>query len=270
MTIGDNAFTGSIPDIYQRYLVPLLFQPWARLIADRAAELQPRRILELAAGTGVVTAALIQACPRSEIVATDLNPAMLDIARRSAPTGGQVSFLAADACHLPFDMGTFDVAVSQFGMMFYPDCIRGFAEAARILTPEGTYLALVWGGLDENPVSEAIQHAMNKAFPHDPPRFLARTPFSYHDADHILEDARSGGFERVSVERITLPHPRLPSDGAAIGMITGSPLYAEIDKLGPDAINVALAAAKAELTSVSDEDGRIAATMTALMITARR
>lgn len=270
MTIGDNAFTGSIPDLYQRYLVPLLFQPWADIVASRAMELHPRRIVEMAAGTGVLTAAMIQACPKCEIVATDLNPAMLDIARRTAPKGAQASFLAADACRLPFDSDSFDLAVSQFGMMFYPDRIRGFAEAARVLHSDGTYMALVWGGLDENPVAEAVQHAMNKAFPADPPRFLARTPYGYNDADHVFEDARAGGFERVSVERLTLPHPRVTADSAADGLILGTPLMAAIEERGPDAVKTALAAAKVELEAVSDDEGHIVATMTALLITARR
>lgn len=269
MTVGDTAFTGSIPDIYQRYLVPLLFQPWADIIASRAMELRPNRVVEMAAGTGVLTAAMIKACPQCEIVATDLNPTMLDVARRTAPLGAQVSFLAADACRLPFDSGSFDLGVSQFGMMFYPDRVRGFAEAARVLHPDGTYIAVVWGGLDENAVAEAVQHAMNKSFPADPPRFLARTPYGYNDADRIFEDARAGGFERVSVERITLPHPRVTTESAAEGLIMGTPLLAAVEERGPDAVDRALAAAKAELVSVSDDEGRIAATMTALLITAR-
>lgn len=269
MTVGDTAFTGNIPDLYQRYLVPLLFQPWADIVAARAMLLHPKRVLETAAGTGVLTAAMILACPKCEIVATDLNPAMLDVARTTAPSGAQVSFLAADACRLPFVDHSFDLAVSQFGMMFYPDRVRGFAEIARVLRPDGTYLALVWGGLDENPVSEAVQHAMNKAFPDDPPRFLARTPFGYHDAERIFEDARSGGFESVSVERLTLPHPPVSADHAAQGLIYGSPLLAELETHGPDAPARALDAAKAELANVSDEQGRIASTMTALLITAK-
>lgn len=266
--MGDTAFTGSIPDLYQRHLAPLLFQPWADILAARAIELYPKRVLETAAGTGVLTAAMIHSCPHCEIVATDLNPSMLDIARTTAPSGAQVSFMAADACRLPFDADSFDVVVSQFGMMFYPDKVRGFAEAARVLVPGGTYLALVWGGLDENPVSEAVQHALNRAFPDDPPRFLARTPFGYHDAERIFEDARAAGFDLVSVERLTLPHPRVSADSAAEGLIYGTPLLAELETIGADAPATALAAVRTELESVSDEEGRIASTMTALLITA--
>src|SRR5256885_6272735 len=120
MGATDTGFAGSIPAIYDRYMVPLLFAPYAALVAERAKALAPSRILETAAGTGVVTEALHRALPDAEIIATDLNPPMLEqaAARVSAP---KVRFQQGDALDLPFDGDSFDLVVCQFGVMFFPD-----------------------------------------------------------------------------------------------------------------------------------------------------
>src|SRR5438270_13193608 len=104
MSATDTVFAGSIPAIYDRYMVPLLFAPYAALVADRAKALAPRRILETAAGTGVVTQALHRALPDAEIIATDLNPPMLEQAALRV-NAANVRFQQADAVDLPFDAG---------------------------------------------------------------------------------------------------------------------------------------------------------------------
>lgn len=270
MTNRDTDFTGNIASLYRQHMVPLFFQPWAELVAGQVATLAPTRIVETAAGTGVLTAALAERCPDAEIIATDLNSAMLEVARSTVPTGAHVHFTPADACDLPFEDGRFDVACSQFGIMFYPDRVKGYAEAARVLRPGGTMIAAVWASLAENRVSEAIQDAMEATFLANPPRFLARTPFGYHDADLIVREAQEGGFDQVSVERITLPHPRVRIASAAEGLILGSPLRTEVEARGPGATRLAVDAARRALADLADEQGIIDETMTALIITARR
>ncbi len=116
MTGRDTVFAGSIPAIYDRCMVPLIFAPYAALVAERAKAFGPKRILETAAGTGVVTEALHRALPDAEIVATDLNPPMLEQAARRV-SAGTVHFHHADALDLPFDDGSFDLVVCQFGVM---------------------------------------------------------------------------------------------------------------------------------------------------------
>ena len=270
MTKADTAFTGNIPNLYQKHLVPLLFGPWAELLANRAATFSPRRVLETAAGTGVLTSALVRSCPGADIVATDLNSAMLEVARSGLPGDAPVRLLPADACALPFGDATFDLACSQFGIMFYPDRVKSYSEAVRVLRPRATLIAAVWGSLDDNPVSQAAQRSMEVAFPDDPPRFLARTPFSYHDAETILDEAKRGGFASVAVERIVLPHPPLPADDAVRGLVYGSPLRAEIEERGPGALKRAAEAVASGLCGLLDREGRIDASMTALIIIARR
>src|SRR6478672_959396 len=159
MASVDVRFSGSVPANYERYMVPLLFRPYAEELARRAMVLRPRRILETAAGTGVVTAALAAALPDAEIVATDLNQAMLDVAKTRVDAAN-VSFRQADALDLPFGDGEFDLVVCQFGVMFYPDKVRGNAEARRVLRDGGHYVAVIWDRLDRNPASQIAHDAV--------------------------------------------------------------------------------------------------------------
>src|SRR4051812_27866669 len=133
MRSADVAFGGSIPALYDRYLGPLLFEPYAVDLADRLARLTGGRVLETAAGTGTVTRALARSLPESvEIIATDLNQAMLDYAA-AQPIARAVKWKQADALHLSFEDQAFVAVVCQFGAMFFPDKIAGFREAHRVL-----------------------------------------------------------------------------------------------------------------------------------------
>ena len=114
-------FTSSIAGFYDRYLGPLIFVDYAEDLARRAAALHPARVLETAAGTGVVTRALARLlAAEAEITATDLNQAMLDFAA-AQPGSERVTWRQADAQRLPFEDGSFDMVLCQFGVMFFPD-----------------------------------------------------------------------------------------------------------------------------------------------------
>lgn len=226
----DSKFSGSIPQIYERYLVPLIFQPYADDLAARVAQRQPRDVLELAAGTGVVTRALAQALPpAATIVATDLNQPMLDQAA-AIGTIRPVTWQQADAALLPFPDGSFDVVACQFGVMFFPDKAKAYAEARRVLKPGGQFIFNVWDRLEENEFADGVTRALGEMFPEDPPRFLARTPHGYHDIPTILHDLAQGGFGSIP-EWLTLParsradSPALP----AFAYCQGTPLRNEIE-----------------------------------------
>lgn len=261
----DSAFAGSIPAIYEQCLVPVLFAPYAEDLVARAAALRPRRVLELAAGTGAVSHALAAALPDAEIVATDLNPAMLAVAaaRGAAPN---LSFAPADAQALPFADGAFDLVLAQFGAMFFPDRPAAYAEARRVLAPGGTLLFNVWGPLEDNPGSAAIHRAVRAALPEPKPAFIARTPFGYHDVRRIETDVRAGGFGEVSVERVERASPPGSADALARGMCQGSPLANELAAHPPEAQARAIAAAT-EAARAAEQGGALA--MAALVVTAR-
>jgi SAM-dependent methyltransferase len=195
MATMDVRFSGSVPANYEKHLVPLLFRPYAEILAERAAQYRPRDILETAAGTGVVTNALAQALPDARIVATDLNQAMLDVAETRVASG-KVTFRQADALDLPFEDGSFDLVVCQFGVMFYPDKVRGNSEARRVLRDGGHYLTAIWDRIDRNILSNIANESMRELFPDNPPQFM--TPGAVQLSRSGLDRRRppSRGFRR--------------------------------------------------------------------------
>jgi ubiquinone/menaquinone biosynthesis C-methylase UbiE len=269
MTDSDKVFSGSLPAIYERYLVPLLFEPYAEHLAQRLADLSHGNLLEIAAGTGVVTRALARSLsPAVEIVATDLNQPMLDLAALMLQ-GRRVSWQQADAVALPFADHEFDVVVSQFGVMFFPDKIAAFAEARRVLKIDGRFLFSVWDRIDENEFSHIVSEAVAARFPQDPPRFMARTPYAYNNAAAIEAALASAGFRDIEVETVERMSRAPSPHAAALGLCQGSPLRTEIearDAAGLDAATDAAAAALAQRFGT----GAIAGRMRALVIAARR
>jgi len=269
MSATDAAFAGSIPALYEQYLGSLLFQPYAEVMAARLDGLTQGRVLETAAGTGIVTRALAKALPRDvEIVATDLNQAMLDLAsgKLQAPN---VRWQQADAQALPFDDASFDAVVCQFGVMFFPDKQAGFREALRVLKPGGRFLFNVWDSLDRNEVSRIVSEAAGKAFPNDPPRFVERVPFGYFDPDRIRGEVQQAGFENVEIDVVekvtTAPSAREP----ATGLCQGSPLRAEIEARGPDRLDE-VTAQVADALAARFGAGPVENRMSALVVTAWR
>jgi ubiquinone/menaquinone biosynthesis C-methylase UbiE len=247
MTSSDVRFAGSIPAIYDRCLRPLLFEPYAHDLAARAAAASPLTLLETAAGTGIVTEALVERLPDAEIVATDLNPAMLEIASARIG-GGRLSFQAADAQELPFADASFDAVVCQFGVMFFPDRIRAYREARRVLRPAGRFLFNAWNRIEENPVTDAATAALAAAFPADPPSFFRRVPHGYWDVRRIEADLEAAGFREIAIETVE-QRSRSPSPyDAATGLCQGTPLRSEIearDMALAEATRVAAAALQA-------------------------
>jgi len=195
MPASDKAFTGSIPENYDRYMVPLIFESYAQDMAQRAAALSPKAVLETAAGSGVVTRALAATLSADiSYVATDLNQAMLDYAATRQNADRRISWRQADAQALPFEDGTFDLICCQFGAMFFPDRPSGYREARRVLKPGGSFLFNVWDRIEENVFANDVTNALATFFPDDPPRFMARTPHGYHDIAVIRSDPRQGRF----------------------------------------------------------------------------
>ena len=206
----------------------MLFVPYADDIAERAKKLRPKRILEIAAGTGIVTDALARALPDTTIEATDLNQAMIDFAssRRSHAT---IRWSTADAQALPFEDTSFDLAVCQFGAMFFPDRTKAFSEARRVLKDGGTYLVSLWEGLDRNNIPRIVADAAASIFPDDPPLFLRRSPYGHGDQVAIERDLRAAGFSKVVCDRVEKPSRSTSSRAAATGIVEGTPLRFEIE-----------------------------------------
>jgi len=239
MVATDKVFAGSIPEMYDRLMVPLIFEPYARDLAGRIAKAKPTRVLETAAGTGVLTRALAAQLPaHSGITATDLNEPMLAQARKMLPDR-RVAWQPADALALPFGDGSFDAIACQFGAMFFPDRVKGFAEARRVLKDGGGFFFNVWDRIEDNEFADVVTQALATVFPHDPPRFMARTPHGYHDQDQIRRDLKAAGFTDIAIEAVEhksrAPSPREP----AIGYCQGTPLRSEIEARGAPGLEAA-------------------------------
>lgn len=225
----DARFAGSIPENYDRYLGPLLFQPYAEDLVARFAELKEGRVLEIAAGTGVVTKELARVLPKSvKIVATDLNEAMLRVCEQKLG-GSAVEFRQADAQQLPFEDASFDAMLAQFGVMFLPDKRAGYREAWRVLRPGARYVFNVWDRVELNQVTEIAGDVLVRLFPSDPPGFMRRTPFGYFDPNTIKADLSSAGFRRVEIE-VVAKTSQGTAEQAAIGLCHGTPMRGEIEQ----------------------------------------
>ena len=229
----DRVFSGSISSLYEAYLVPLIFEPYALDLVNRLASRCVTRVLEIAAGTGVVTRALASVLPEHvSIVATDLNDAMLDEASARGTTR-PVEWRQADAMQLPFMDGMFDAVVCQFGVMFFPDKARAFSEARRVLRPGGVFIFNVWDRIEQNEFADTITAALEQALPSDPPRFLARTPHGYHDREAIARDLVNAGFPASPrIDTVQARSRAMSSRIPAIAYCQGTPLRNEVEARG--------------------------------------
>jgi len=214
---------------YDELLVPAVFRPYADDLAARVARRHPRDVLELAAGTGVLTGAMTALLPRARITATDLNVAMVQIGAANVPAA---TWQQADAMHLPFEAGSFDLVACQFGVMFLPDRPTGYAGIARVLRPGGHFLFNCWGPLATHEIEATVIATLAETFPDDPPTFLARVPHGYHDAGRVTADLTAGGFDDIQIETVEVDCTGKTANELARGYCRGTPLRPEIEARG--------------------------------------
>jgi ubiquinone/menaquinone biosynthesis C-methylase UbiE len=269
MSGSDKLFAGSIPSVYEHYLVPLIFEGFAEDLARRVAAHSPKSVLETAAGTGVLTRALATRLPaEAQYLATDLNQPMLDMAMQRQGEDPRISWQRADALALPTPDAAFDVVCCQFGVMFFPDRINGYREVKRVLKPGGILVFNVWDRIEENDFANEVTSALAQLFPANPPRFLARTPHGYHDETLITDELVRTGFRSVSIEKRSeqsrAPSPQHP----AIAYCHGTPLRSEIEARDTDKLIAATEHAAAAIANHHGH-GEVAGKVKALVILAQ-
>ncbi|MFT5115870.1 MAG: SAM-dependent methyltransferase [Parasphingorhabdus sp.] len=228
MTNQSSRFIGNIPENYDTGLGPRIFFDYADELTSMVGDLNPGSVLELAAGTGIVTRRLRNSLPTDcTILASDLNAPMLEVAKNKFNSDELVKFETVDACNLMFDDESFDVIVCQFGIMFFPDKEKSYSEVLRALKSGGHYVFNVWGSWEKNPYAEIAHNVIAEFFPDDPPGFY-RVPFGYHDIDLISDAVIAAGFENVTVnsKEIVSNIPSAPD--FAQGIVFGNPVYEEI------------------------------------------
>jgi ubiquinone/menaquinone biosynthesis C-methylase UbiE len=258
---SDKLFTGSIPEIYEKYLVPLIFEHYARDLAKRVSEKPVAKVLEIAAGTGVATRAVADVLGEEVfIVATDLNKAMLDHGA-SVRDDKNIEWQEADAMALPFESESFDAVLCQFGVMFFPDRIKAYAETLRVLKPGGHFIFNVWDEISQNEFADTVNASLATFFPENPPQFLPRAPHGYSDIDKIALELKKGGFAHpLSFETINARSLATDPSIPAIAYCQGTPLRNEIENLDASLLEHATKAATTALTERFGEgaiDGKI-------------
>ncbi|MGE0409668.1 MAG: class I SAM-dependent methyltransferase [Amphiplicatus sp.] len=244
MTENAGRFIGDIPKNYDQHLGPNIFEDFARDMARRAGALAPSSVLELAAGTGVVSRKLRDCLPAgARLVVSDLNPPMLDVARAKFRSEENVEFAVVDAMKLDYPKASFDLVLCQFGVMFFPDKRASFREVLRVLRPGGAYLFNAWGPMADNPFSQIAHEAALKYFPDDPPGFY-RIPFSYADSSVVADDLEAAGFSHIERFAVTVERRMTDIGGFARGLVFGNPLIDEIESrktVAPDEVVGAIA-----------------------------
>jgi SAM-dependent methyltransferase len=258
----DRVWADAMPAAYDRWLVPSVFRPFALDLARRVAVHAPATVLELAAGTGVLTRELLAVA--GAVTATDLNAAMVDLGRRVVPGA---DWQQADATHLPFGDAQFAVVACQFGVMFFPDKPAAFAEARRVLVPEGRLVLNTWAALDTHRFETALMNALGQVFPGDPPTFIAAVPHGYSDVDVLAADLRAGGLHGATITTVEVEGRAESAADLAAGYCTGTPLRAQIEARA-DLDSVTAAVARAMTAELGE--GPVVGAMSAVVVEATR
>ena len=255
MSNGVTQFTGSIPENYDRGLGPHLFAGYADDLARRTAEAKPERVLELAAGTGILTRRLRDVLPAAtSLLATDLNPPMLEVAKAKFKGGEAVTFEAVDATNLPYPDQSFDAVACQFGVMFFPEKERSYREVFRVLRPGGTYLFNVWDDFAFNPFARIASDTIGGFFESDPPGFY-RTPFGYFAIDPVKAALTAAGFAGLSIEVVSRTQEMANARAFAEGLVLGNPVVEEIKGRGTARVEDAITAVVEALRRAFGEPG---------------
>ncbi|MGH3401682.1 MAG: class I SAM-dependent methyltransferase [Streptosporangiaceae bacterium] len=260
---ADRAWTGSMPDVYERCLAGAVFEPPAADLARRAAADSPAAILELAAGTGTLTRQLTRRLPGAQVTATDLNPAMVSYGAQRVP---QAAWQQADALSLPFEDDQFDLVICQFGVMFFGAKPTAFSEVARVLRPDGRFLFSTWDVIERNDFAAALAAAIDATFPADPPTFLTRVPHGYADLAAVAADLRAAGLEPAEQSTVVMTGHADSAAQLATGFCSGTPLRMAIEARGP--LQPAVEAIAAQMTSRLGP-GPVTGRLTAHVVVAR-
>jgi len=268
MADRDRVFAGSIPKLYDTLMAPLIFEAYAADMAALVAAFSPDSVLETAAGSGVVTRALAPKLSADACyVVTDLNQPMLDYAATRQGSDRRIEWRQADALDLPFEDAAFDVVCCQFGAMFFPDRVVGYAEARRVLRPGGRFVFSVWDRIEENAFADDVTTAVATVFPDDPPRFLARTPHGYHDIALIRGELRRAGFATIEIETREKVSLARSARDAATAYCHGTPLRNEIEARDAGLLQLATDRATQAIAR-RHGDGRVAGKIQAHVIVA--
>jgi SAM-dependent methyltransferase len=171
------------------------------------------------------------------VTATDLNAPMMEVAKSKFRAEERVEFRAVDACELPFPDHSFDVAVCQFGVMFFVDKAKSYREARRVLKTGGRYLFNVFDSLAFNPCPRVVAELLISTFKIDPPPFL-QVPYGYASIDPIVAALNDAEFHNVRIDVVNLMSRVEDLPAFAAAFVLGSPLANQIRARGLDPLEL--------------------------------
>jgi ubiquinone/menaquinone biosynthesis C-methylase UbiE len=260
----------SVPTAYDELLVPRLFEPWAKLLLDEIAPREGQVLIDVATGPGTVARlAALRLGSRGRVVATDIAPAMLNIARaKPALTGAApIEYVESPAAPLNVPSRAFDVVVCQQGLQFFPDRLYALREMHRVLKPAGHAAIAVWTGIERNEIFAAIHAALSEtALPELAD--LMTAPFSWHDGAELQSIAEEAGFREVRLLTRTLPMLFEKGVDQAVQSFSATPVAPGIAALPQTAQDAFLSRLRRELSPLA-ADGKVIGKMVSNIIIAR-
>jgi ubiquinone/menaquinone biosynthesis C-methylase UbiE len=197
----------AVPKAYEEFLVPRLFEPWAKLLLDEVKLRADETVLDIATGPGTVARlAALRVGPRGRIVATDIAPPMLDIARAKPTLDGAaaIDYVESSAAPLGAPSGTFDAVLCQQGLQFFPDRSAALAEMRRVLKPSGRAGIAVWAELERNQIFATFHAALRATVPRELADLIT-APFSWPSGAALKAAAEAAGFRQLHLLTPTLP-----------------------------------------------------------------
>jgi len=228
---------GSIPENYDRYLGPLLFDPFAQDLVTRIAGKNYKNVLELACGTGRVTRHLRNALPgNAKLVATDVQADMIAMAALKVPIEN-IEWRTENAQQLTFEDATFDLVICQFGLMFMPDRTKALSEIHRVLMPGGRFIFNTWDKIENNGAIYIGNQIICSYFPENPPTYY-RLPFLLDQPDLLQTNLLATGFKNIKVSVVEKEGVSPSAKESAIGMVEGNPIYNHIMQKDPTLVHV--------------------------------
>ncbi len=205
MTKDVFKFSGQAAENYDKYLGPILFEPFAKHTAALLDQGKYYKVLELACGTGRLTNHLSSRLSASaQIIATDISADMLQIAKAKIKKEN-VSFQQADAHSLPFENDSFDLVICQFGVMFFKDLSAALTEIKRVLKKDGRFIFSTWDKTENSPLFKTVfNDVLLQHFDSDADVVKYLKPFSLYDISVLESFLSKADFKNVKLNTVIL------------------------------------------------------------------